>query len=80
MASRPGRAYLIALAPDDSYIVVGNGTTWVRETGSTARTSLGLGTGDTPTFANVNSSGYYTAHLLEKSLELTRWRRVPVRI
>lgn len=41
---------IAALAVTDSNIIVGNGSTWVAESGATARTSLGLGTGDTPTF------------------------------
>jgi hypothetical protein len=58
---------LISLVPDDSYIVVGSGTTWVRETGNTARTSLGLGAGDTATFANLSSSGYLNGATLQTS-------------
>jgi len=38
------------IAQADGNFIVSNGTTWVAETGNTARTSLGLGTGDTPTF------------------------------
>ncbi len=34
---------IAALTPTDSYFIVGNGTTWVAETGGTARTSIGLG-------------------------------------
>jgi hypothetical protein len=33
---------IAGLTPTDSNIIVGNGTTWVTETGATARTSLGL--------------------------------------
>ena len=36
---------IAALAVTDSNIIVGNGSTWVAETGATARTSLGLGIG-----------------------------------
>ena len=58
------------LAATDSNFIVGNGTTWVAETGTTARTSLGLGTGDKPIFsglqlvdhANENSVLKITAH------------------
>ena len=39
-----------ALAKTDGGIIVGNGSAFVLESGATARTSLGLGTGDTPTF------------------------------
>lgn len=35
-------AAIAALAVTDSNIIVGNGSTWVAETGSTARTSLGI--------------------------------------
>lgn len=42
------------LAVTDSNIIVGNGSAWVAESGGTARTSLGLGTGDSPQFAGVN--------------------------
>jgi hypothetical protein len=37
-------AAIAGLAVTDGNIIVGNGTTWVAESGSTARTSLGLGT------------------------------------
>jgi hypothetical protein len=43
------------LTPDDGTFIVGDGTTWVAESGNTARTSLGLGTGDSPTFLALNS-------------------------
>ena len=33
---------IAALIQSDSYIIVGDGTNWVQETGATARTSLGL--------------------------------------
>ncbi|MEY9328236.1 hypothetical protein [Sinorhizobium fredii] len=36
-------AAIAALAVTDGNIIVGNGTTWVAESGATARTSLGLG-------------------------------------
>ena len=39
-----------SLTPTDSNFIVGNGTTWVAESGATVRTSLGLGTTDTVTF------------------------------
>jgi len=49
-----------ALAPSDSYIMVGDGSAWIRETGSTARTSLGLGTGDSPAFTGLSITGTLT--------------------
>ena len=43
-----------ALAKTDGNIIVGDGTTFVAESGATARTSLGVGTGDSPQFTGVN--------------------------
>jgi hypothetical protein len=45
---------IAALTPTDSNIIVGNGSAWVAESGATARTSLGLGTGDSPQFTALN--------------------------
>lgn len=42
-------AAIAALAVTDSNLIVGNGTTWVAESGATARTSLGLGSAATMT-------------------------------
>jgi hypothetical protein len=44
---------IAALTPTDSNFIVGNGTTWVVESGGTVRTSLGLGTGDSPQFTGI---------------------------
>ena len=44
---------IAALTPTDSNIMVGDGTDWVAESGATARTSIGVGTGDTPQFTGV---------------------------
>lgn len=48
---------IAALTPTDGNFIVGNGTTWIAESGATARTSIGLGTGDSPTFAGLTLSG-----------------------
>jgi hypothetical protein len=48
------------LAKTDGNFIVANGTTWVAESGNTARTSLGLGTSDNPTFNNLTVSGNLT--------------------
>ena len=48
---------LSGLTPSDGNFIVGNGTNFVAESGNTARTSLGLGTGDSPTFTGVTVSG-----------------------
>lgn len=53
---------IASLAVTDSNIIVGNGTNWVVESGATARTSLGLGTGDSPTFTGVTLSGGSLIH------------------
>jgi hypothetical protein len=45
---------IAALTPTDSNFIVGNGTTWVAETGATVRTSLGLGTS---AIVNTGTSG-----------------------
>lgn len=53
---------IAGLAVTDGNIIVGNGTRWVAESGNTARTSLGLGTGDSPTFVALTvTGGYWTA-------------------
>ena len=46
---------IAGLAVTDGNIIVGDGTTWVAESGATARTSLGLGAGDSPTFTAVTA-------------------------
>lgn len=53
-----------ALTPADGTIIVGDGTEWVAETGNTARTSLGVGTEDSPQFTNVTLSGLTTGHVV----------------
>ena len=45
------------LTPTDSNIIVGDGSNWVTESGATARTSLGLGTGDSPQFTSATLAG-----------------------
>jgi hypothetical protein len=46
-------ADIAALTPTDGNIIVGDGSTWVAESGATARTSLGLGTGNSPQFTAI---------------------------
>ena len=48
-----GLTDIAGLAKTDGNIIVGNGTNWVAESGATARTSLGLGTGDSPQFTAI---------------------------
>jgi hypothetical protein len=45
-----------SLSPTDSNFIVGNGTQWVAESGSTVRDSLGLGTSDSVQFNTVLTS------------------------
>jgi hypothetical protein len=47
-------ADVAGLAVTDSGVIVGDGSNFVLETGATLRTSLGLGTGDSPQFTAVN--------------------------
>lgn len=47
---------IAALANTNGNFIVGNGSAWVAESGNTARTSLGLGTGDSPTFTDITLS------------------------
>lgn len=48
-------ADIAGLTPTDSFFIVGDGSNWVTESGATARTSIGLGTGDNPTFDGITS-------------------------
>lgn len=48
---------IAGITPSDSQIIVGNGTTWVGESGATARTSLGLGTSDDLVFRDLSLMG-----------------------
>ena len=48
------------LVHSDGSFIVSDGTQWIVESGSTARDSLGLGTGDSPTFTGLTTSGSVT--------------------
>jgi hypothetical protein len=45
------------LTSTDSNFIVGDGTNFITEADNTARTSLGVGTGDSPTFTGLTVSG-----------------------
>ena len=45
------------LTPTDGNFIVGDGATWVAESGATARTSIGLGTADTITIKRILAGG-----------------------
>jgi hypothetical protein len=45
------------LSKSDGNFIVADGTNWIVESGATARTSLGLGTGDTPQFTALDLGG-----------------------
>ncbi len=47
---------IAGLTPSDGYFIVGDGTNFIAESGNTARTSLGLGTGDSPTLTGLTLS------------------------
>lgn len=48
-----GLTAIAALAVTDGNIIVGDGAAWVAESGATARTSLGLGAANSPSFAGL---------------------------
>ena len=53
------------LTSTDNNFIVGNGTKWVAENGDTVRTSLGLGTANSPTFAGLTLSGLTASKIVE---------------
>ena len=68
------------LTSTDSYFIVGSAGGWVAETGDTARISLGLGTTDSPTFANITDSGLTASRIVASdgakklsSVDLSSW-------
>ena len=46
-------ATIAGLSHADGAFIVSNGSAWITESGATVRTSLGLGTSDSPTFNNL---------------------------
>ena len=48
----------------DGVFLVGNGSTFIAESGNTAKTSLGLGTSDNPTFNSITLTDALTSSLL----------------
>ena len=50
---------IAGLTPTDAHFIVGDGSNFVTETGSTARSSLGLGTGDTVQFGTLQNNQSY---------------------
>lgn len=69
-SSSAGLTDIAALTPTDNTFIVGNGTNWVTESGSTVRTSLGLGTMATETATNylTTSSAASTYQPLDSDL------------
>lgn len=61
---------IAGLTPTDSNIIVGDGTNWVAESGDTARASLGLGTGDSPTFTDVTLTGVLNTNEINTQSDL----------
>ena len=55
----PGQnlADIVFMTPSNGVFIVGDGSNFVAESGNTARTSLGLGTGDSPVFAGGRYTG-----------------------
>ena len=58
IAATGGLADIAGLAKTDGGIIVGDGSNFVLESGNTARTSLGLGSGDSPAFTAIDLGGY----------------------
>ena len=59
------------LAVTDGGFIVGDGSNFVLETGATARTSIGLGTGDSPTFTDLTLSGNLTVNGTTTTIDST---------
>lgn len=55
---------IAALSSADGNFIVGSALGWVAESGATARTSLGVGSGDSPTFTGLTLSGLTATRLL----------------
>ena len=53
-------ATIAGLSHSDGAFIVSNGSAWTVETGATARTSIGLGTSDSPTFNGLTVSNNLT--------------------
>jgi hypothetical protein len=64
-------ADIVGLNPQDSYVIVGNGSAWVAESGSTLRTSLGLGSSDNVTFAATSITTLTTSGVATINGKLT---------
>ena len=58
-------ADVAGLAVTNGGFIVGDGSNFTLETGATARTSIGLGTGDSPVFAATDITGVATAATFE---------------
>lgn len=68
---------IAGVTPGDGVFLVGDGSTLVGESGDTARTSLGLGTGDKPSFAGLNSTSTLSiTHNQILQLQGSHWFKV----
>ena len=70
VSTDPELAEIAALTPSDSTMIVGDGAAWVAETGATLRTSIGVGSGDSPSFLNARL-GYTTTATAAGTTTLT---------
>jgi hypothetical protein len=64
-------ADIAGLAVTDGNIIVGDGSNFVAESGATARTSLGLGTGDSPQFTGLTLTGDLTVQGTTTTIDST---------
>lgn len=56
LENKDGIEGIVLLPPVDGNFIVGDGIDWIVESGNIARTSLGLGMGDSPSWAGANIS------------------------
>lgn len=66
---------LAVLSTTDGNIIVGNGSTWVAESGATARTSLGVGTGDMVQFDSITANNITLSDLTSQIILSTEGSR-----
>lgn len=75
-----GLAAIARISRADGSFIVGDGSTWVSESGATARTSMGVGTSDSVTFSGVTLSAASPVLKLvetDAAADNQKWRFIP---